>query len=247
MKNSSAKFCVACCLILSACNSDYDIVKQNPTEESMSEVLTGLADIENAIVTDWAKQTDSLQLSISKFIASPSSSTLAKMQTKWKLARDPWESNESFGFGPVGNDGIDGNTDDWPVDVNSINTIVSYSQTLNAAFVSGMVTNTKGFHAIEYLIFGSDGTKTASDFSSREFQLISLLAADLKSQADLLKTRWTPDVANSFYDDFKNGGQENSSYSSTAAALIEVLGAMTDIMTELPDTKMEEPLAKQNI
>ena len=78
----------------------------------MTEVLQGLADIENAIVTDWAKQTDSFQLSVTEFIAAPSSATLADAQTKWKQARDPWESNESFGFGPVGNDGIDGNTDD---------------------------------------------------------------------------------------------------------------------------------------
>ncbi|MBI1770329.1 MAG: hypothetical protein HY015_04405 [Bacteroidetes bacterium] len=247
--NYTKVFAAILLISMGACKSEFDniTIKRFALDEDQSQVLQGLADIEKAIITDWSTFTDSLKNSTKRFIASPSANTLADVQTKWKQARDPWESNESFGFGPVGNDGIDGNTDDWPMDINSINSILASNQTLNAQFVSQMATNTRGFHAIEYLLFGRNGAKTFGDFSTREYQLINLLVADLKSQSDLLKTRWIPNVANSFYDDFKNGGQGNSSYPTAATALAEVLGAMTDIMTELPDAKIEDPLTKQSI
>ena len=65
--------------------------------------------------------------------------------------------------------------------------------------------------------------------------MLNLLTTDLKSQSDLLKSRWTTGTTNSFYDDFKNAGQGTSSYATTSAALAEVLGSMVDIMTELPE------------
>ena len=249
MKYNYIKILVAGSLIwMTGCQTEFDNIteKKFPLDESQSEVLQGLADIEKAIVSDWSAQTDLLKQSTDQFIAAPAANTLADVQAKWKQARDPWESNESFGFGPVGNDGIDGNTDDWPVDINSLANILSSNQTLDAAFVTSMVTNTKGFHAIEYLLFGSNGTKSAGDFSARELQLLKLLAADLKAQSDLLKTKWTPAV-NSFYTDFKSAGQNNSTYATASAALAEVLGSMSDIMTELPDSKIEIPLTAQNI
>ena len=236
-------------VLMGSCKSEFDniTVKNFPLDESQSEVLQGLADIEKAIVSDWSSQTDLLKQSIDQFISSPSAGTLADAQAKWKVARDPWESNESFGFGPVTNEGIDASTDNWPTDIGSINTILASSQTLDVTFISQMAPNIKGFHAIEYLLFGSDGLKVHTDFSARELQLTSLLVADLQAQADLLKTRWTPNVADSFYDDFKNGGQENSTYPKAGDALAEVVGAMTGIITELPNTKIEKPLTLQTV
>jgi putative iron-regulated protein len=250
MKTNYIKFYIACSLIwLSGCQSDFDNIteKRFPLDERQSEVLSGLANIENAITTNWATNTNALANAVNAFIATPSNSGLTDMQAKWKAARDPWESNESFGFGPVGNDGIDGNTDDWPVDINSLKNILVSSQTLDAAFVTSMVTNTKGFHAIEYLIFGAEGTKTVNDFSSREKQLLRLLTADLKIQADLLKGQWNSTSGVNFYSDFKNAGKDGSTYPTASSALAEVLGSMIDIMTELPDSKIEIPLTAQNI
>lgn len=250
MKTYYTKFFITSAVIwLSSCQSDFDQIteKRLLLDESQSEVLSGLADIENSITTNWSASTGALNSSVGVFVAAPSGAGLIDIQAKWRAARDPWESNESFGFGPVGNDGIDGNTDDWPVDINSLKTILASNQTLDATFVTNMVTNTKGFHAIEYLIFGQDGSKTVNDFTSREKQLLSLLTADLKIQADQLKSRWSSSSATSFYTDFKNAGRDGSTYPTASAALGEVLGSMVDIMTELPDSKIETPLTSQNI
>lgn len=250
MKTNHIKFFLASSLIWSnACQSDFDRIteKRFPLDENQSLVLSGLADIENAITADWSAYTNALNNSVNSFVATSTSEGLTDVQNKWKAARDPWESNESFGFGPVGNEGIDGNTDDWPVDINSLKNILASSQTLDAAFVTNMVTNTKGFHAIEFLIFGADGTKSVNDFSAKEKQLLGLLTADLKIQADLLKSRWNSASGTSFYVDFKNAGKDGSTYSTASTALAEVLGSMIDIMTELPDSKIEIPLTTQNI
>jgi len=67
------------------------------------------------------------------------------VQSFWKLARDPWESNESFGFGPVGTDGIDARSDDWPFDITAFNAILNSAQTLDEAFVVQMTTTTRVF------------------------------------------------------------------------------------------------------
>jgi len=108
-----------------------------------------------------------------------------------------------------------------------------------------MTTTTRGFHALEFSLFGLNGTKTAVDFSSRELQLLDLLSADLKKQADLLSSSWAS-ATGSFYDDFRSAGSDNSSYTTVTAALGEVLGSMADIMTELPDSKIQIPLDNQD-
>jgi uncharacterized iron-regulated protein len=164
----------------------------------------------------------------------------------WKLARDPWESNENFAFGPVVNDGIDGNTDDWPFDRIAFDAILSSSQTLDQAYASQMTTSTKGFHAIEYLIFGADGTKTANGFSQRELQMLDLLTADLTGQANHLVLRWTPGTSDSFYDAFVSAGAGSLLYPTTQSALGDVLGSMVDITNELPNNKIQIPLLLQS-
>ena len=109
-----------------------------------------------------------------------------------------------------------------------------------------MSNSTKGFHAIEYLLFDKNGNKSYTDFTSRELTMLSLLTADLKKQSQSLNNFWTSGSSGSFYDSYIGSGTNLSQYASTTTALGEVLGSMVGIMTELPDNKIENPLTKQN-
>ena len=235
-------------IIISGCKDDFDNIKTEsyPIDNAQQQTIQGLAQIEKAITLNWATASTNLNTGVATFNAASSDANLTAVQSLWKLSRDPWESNESFGFGPVGTDGIDAASDDWPFDITAFNAILNSTQTLDHALIAQMTTTTKGFHAIEYLVFGIDGKKKASDFTPRELQLLTLLSSDLKTQADKLNTRWTSGSANSFYDDFSSAGTAGSSYPTTTAALGEVIGSMADIMTELPDSKIQTPLTAQS-
>lgn len=239
---------VAGLLALSGCKQEYDevTVTRFPVDDAQAQVLSGLANIEFAIVSDWTAATGTLKTAIATLSTTPTATNLQVAQTAWKAARNPWESNESYGFGPVGTDGIDGASDDWPFDITGFTQILNSTVTLNDAYITQMATATKGFHAIEYLLFGLDGTKQATAFTPRELQLLNLLTADLDRQANRLKTRWTTGTSGSFYDSFAMAGQAGSTYARTQDALGEVLGSMVDIMTELPDSKISDPLTKQS-
>lgn len=230
------------------CQSDFDNIKiENlPLNNDQQLTVQGLGQIEKAIVADWANATSNLLTGVTTFTANVSDANLSQVQSLWKMARDPWENNESFGFGPVGTDNIDASSDDWPFDIAAFQAILASSQALNATFVSQMTSTTKGFHAIEFVLFGPDGNKKAADFTVRELQLLPLLASDLNAQAQKLKNWWTPSVSNSFYDSFTSAGAGSTLYPTTQAALGDVLGSMVDITDELPNSKIQLPLTTQS-
>lgn len=252
MRNIFSRNAIAIVMMLATglvgCKDDFDNIKVEnyPVNTDQHQTIQGLAQIEKAIALNWANATSNLRNGVTTFKAAPSDANLTLLQDFWKRARDPWESNESFGFGPVSTDGIDASSDDWPFDITAFNAILNSTQTLDQALVVQMTTTTKGFHAIEYLVFGLEGNKKTADFTPRELQMLDLLAQDLKIQADKLNERWTTGTANSFYDEFIAAGTAGSSYPTTTAALGEVLGAMVDILTELPDSKIQTPLTLQS-
>ncbi len=235
-------------ILLTSCQKELDEITVNPfpKNDEQSIVIQGLADIEFAIISDWVTGTTALQNSVNIFSKNPNTVNLTTVRTSWKVARNPWESNESFGFGPVGDDGIDGASDDWPFDITAFTQILASNITLNEAYITQMATSTKGFHAIEYLLFGTNGNKAANTFTTRELKLLELLSNDLKKQSEILKSRWMKGSKNSFYDNFVKAGEASSSYKKTSDALGEVVGSMVNIMTELPDTKIEKPLTKKD-
>lgn len=248
MKRINSIFFLAITFFVMSCQSDFDNIKiENlPLDNDQQLAVQGLGQIEKAIVTDWASATTNLLTGVTTFTSDVSDANLSQAQGLWKLSRDPWESNESFGFGPVGTDNIDASSDDWPFDIAAFNAILASSQTLNATFISQMTTTTKGFHAIEFVLFGQDGNKKAADFTVRELQLLQLLSSDLNTQSQKLKTWWTPNVSNSFYDAFITAGAGSTLYPTTQAALGDVLGAMVDITDELPNSKIQTPLTTQS-
>lgn len=107
-----------------------------------------------------------------------------------------------------------------------------------------LATSVKGFHAIEYLLFGPTGARKAAELNARSLQLLGLLVADLNTQATKLRAVRTRGTG-SFGDSFAGAGTAGSAYKNAAAALAEVVGAMGDILDELPNSKLENALAKQ--
>ena len=131
-----------------------------------------------------------------------------------------------------------------PLVTNDLTDIVKSNFVLNDAFIAKMNT-TKGFHAIEFFLFGEKGIKKVSNFSARELTLLSLLTKDLKQESIKLKDVWTKGK-NSFADSFIKADSGSDLYPKASDVLAEITGVMVGICTELPDDKMEEPLKRQD-
>jgi len=133
--------------VFQSCKNEYDKIefRRKIVEPDQAVVLKGLSDIENQLALDWLNQTSTLQQSAKNFIDKQNINNLQNLQLSWKAARDPWESNESFAFGPVSDFGIDGATDTWPFDKGAFNGILNSNVALNPAYIIQMSNSTKGF------------------------------------------------------------------------------------------------------
>lgn len=228
----------------SGCKKDQPVAVAATTQ---IQVITGMSSIETTIAAGFDTRTGLLLDTVNLFQQTPTAALLSSSQRAWKQARNPWESNESFAFGPVENLNIDPNADTWPFDMNSFTAILASSDVLTAAYVAAMVQNTRGFHAIEYLLFGLNGQKAATDFTVRELLMLTVLTQDLKLQSGLLKTNWTAATSGNFEAQFLTAGSTSTTYKTTADAILDVIASMADITDELASSKIQQSLTGGNI
>ena len=247
-KYSALCFIFFAIISFTSCKKDLNEITSIalPVDDAQANALSGLTDIETAIVTDWNTTVKNLKDTIQLFRTNTNATNLSFAKNAWRKARTPWESNEAFAFGPVGTNGIDGATDSWPFDKTTFDAIINSNVPITPIYVDSMATSTKGFHAIEYLLFGVNGNKLTTDFTTREFIILGALAANLLKQSTSLKISWTKGLG-SFADEFANAGKGSSTYLSTKNALAEVVGSMVSITDELPNSKIQKPLEQQSI
>ncbi len=169
-----------------------------------------------------------------------STSKLEKARTAWIETRAAWEASEGFLFGPVSDLDIDPNIDTWPLDSIGINAILAGTDVINKAYIDQLTgdagTGLKGFHAIEYILWGSNGNRTAGSFSARELEYLVACAESLKGQALTLLNAWT---IGGYANELKS---QNGVYSSENAVLIELAEGIRGIAGEVWNTKIQNTL-----
>lgn len=159
----------------------------------------------------------------------------------WQATRSPWEQSESFLYGPVGiEEVVDPAIDSWPVDVNAIDVIKNNGAPITAA---SLETNddARGFHTIEYFIWGTNNNKPASDITEREIEFLKAAVADLQSNTQKLYDAWRVDGTN-YATNFINAGTSSSVYPSQKSALEEIAEGLVGIANEVATGKIEVPL-----
>lgn len=164
----------------------------------------------------------------------------------WKSIRQTWEKSEAWLFGPVDVDKIDPRIDTWPVDFNDLNTVLASSDELNEEYIASLNEDhdaLRGFHPIEYLLWGQNGGKTASELTVREKEYLLALAQNLKTLADEVKTSWTGGYANLLATAGTSG---NSEYPSRKVAFEIIVDAMAGICDEVANGKIKDPFDAQN-
>lgn len=131
--------------------------------------------------------------------ANPSAATVEAARDQWRATRAPWESGEGHIFGPVDTLGVDPKVDSWPVDKNQLDgALGGYDADLSD--VDGFPVTMKGFHAIEYLLFG-DGEmlESAADTATK----LQAPAGD-EDAADKVRLNYLEDLGDSFDKDIQS-------------------------------------------
>lgn len=182
-----------------------------------------------------------------KFSQNRTASNLDATKQAWRTARQPWEQSEGFLFGPVDVLGIDPAIDSWPVNVVDMDNLLNDTEgvpTITEAIVDKQANEAKGFHLIEYLLWGIDGNKQVSDFTDRQIEYVVAACENLDKKTKQLYDAWRPGAGN-YVDNYLKPGSDKKVKSQKNAILDFVTGMIT-IADEVGNAKIEDPLNGNN-
>ncbi len=229
--------------ILGGCSDDGQIIPQDDysleLENTANTVI--LKTYENL-----ASLAESLEQSVQQLNMQPDQFHLETAREAWVAARSPWEQSEGFLFGPVDQEGLDPSLDSWPVNVTDLNNLLNSGSDLTIEFLHQQEGTLKGFHTIEYLLWGESGDKQISAFTKREYDYLLAACGALADDAQTLYELWSPTGGN-YLQHIVKAGKGSNVYISQKAALEEMANAMIIIADEVANGKINDPLAQQDL
>lgn len=248
MKKSNVKLfiaavCVSAFVGFSGCGDDDGDGGVPAVNETLNEEITASfsTNVAQASYNDLKAKASLLNDKIQAFADAPSPQLLTDTRNAWKAARSSWEQTESFLFGPVDSGSIDPRIDTWPVDFTGMISLLDESEAvITEDYVdSELGDDLKGFHPIEYLIFGLDGEKTVEDFEgkTREIAYLRALGENLKKLTAEVADDWNP-----------TGGDYESEFlaQSHRDAFEQIVAAMAGIADEVANAKIGEVYEAQD-
>lgn len=218
-----------------------------PIENINDVVLNSFsANVAQGTYNDLADHANLLYSAIQKFNTTSTDANLADCRTLWKSSRSAWEQSEGFLFGPVSTNNIDPRIDTWPVNYVDLDSVLNSNAVFSDSYIESLEDALRGFHPIEYLIFGQTGAKTAAQVTAREKQYLLALAENLKKLTVEVATSWKPGTTGNYHDEFTKAGAGSKVYLTKRAAFEELVNAMAGICDEVANGKLEEPYAAQD-
>lgn len=245
--NTSIKKTLALVLPLTllglSCSKNAPTDNNTDSATLKTEVLANIsANVCAASYEDMYAKTQELQIAVTALNTTPTDANLATARTKWKAIRTTWEQTEAWLFGPVESNNIDPRIDTWPVDFNALNTIINGTDVLNEAYVDGLDDALKGFHPIEFILWGQNGTKTAAQLKPREKEFLAALTQNLVKLSLEVRDVWT----SGYKDQLAKAGSGSNEFTTQQAAFVQIADAMSGIAGEVGDSKIKEPFDAQN-
>ena len=234
-------------LCITACKKESTDPAPATTGFSNSEVLSAFAsDVAQDNYGDLAQRSMALRDRIVAFAASQNDADLALCKQQWRDTRLSWERSEALLFGPVATGNIDPRIDTWPVNFTDLEAQLSSGNVFTPEYITALEDALKGFHPIEYLLFGLNGDKTAAQFTAREIEYVTALANDLAALTSSLDESWDPAATGNYSHAFTTAGSGSTEYPTQRAAFEELVNAMAGICDEVANAKMGEVLQSQD-
>lgn len=248
MKNKYLIVTLTILLVISACKKSDN----NDTNTVVDATLTGkvlghfATNVATANLLDLQNRAAELDAAIIAFVASPNQSGLDAAKQKWYATRIAWEQSEAFLFGPVATKELDPAIDSWPVNFVDIDSVIAGNSVYSNAFMDSLNPTLKGFHPIEYLLFGTNGTRQFSELSQRQLQYLLALSAHLKRITAQMHEEWSVSGGNYATQVSAAGTAASQEFATQKDAVLEVVNAMIGIVDEVGNGKIQEPFAAQN-
>jgi len=235
-------------LVSAGCHkADNNAATQSEDFASLKQsVLTDFtANVAVAGYKDLDDQSVKLYTSLQALNDNPTEQNLANARTEWKSMRTIWEQCEGFLFGPVEDNDYDPNMDTWPTDYVQMDSLLASNNNLEVSDVQNLTLSLRGYHPIEYIIFGNHGDRTAASLTTRQKKYMMSLAEDIKTTCHAVYTSWTQ-APTSFGNMVTTAGNGSTVYAKKQEVYLAIIGAMTDICDEVGNGKMKEPYDAQD-
>ncbi len=243
MKNSILLGLTAFLLSIIACQPTP--VKDEP-KINYQPLLQHIArNIITASYLDLDNRVDALRIALASLAANPSSGNLEAARQAWRDARLPWEQAECFEIGVSSTKHYSAKIDAWPVNTTDLNNILSNNIVLSKTYLDTQEGTLKGFHTIEFLLFGT-GTKTFAQFTAREFEYLRTAAESLKGDTHALWNEWCV-TGNNYANEISTAGNGSTNYTSQNAAVQEIMGGIITNSTEIATKKIGRPFNSSNL
>jgi putative iron-regulated protein len=197
----------------------------------------------------FATRAKELSQSIDLYTKAPSNESLKAAQIAWVNARAVWEQTECFGFGPAKSFGYDGALDTWPINAVDLSAVVNGQEPLTIASVAKLKETEKGFHVIEYLLFGNNKDRQAKSLKPRELALLKLIGVDFAEVAGKLGDAWSKGVAGqpAYRETIATAGDKgNTIYPTLTAGADQIIQGMLDSLDEVANKKIGETFEKKD-
>lgn len=213
------------CLALSACSksSDSGTATQSFTQTESDVINQFVSKTALPQYNDLASAGISLDANISILNTTTTDANLQAARASWKSMRQVWERTEGFLIGPVESNDYDPNSDTWPTDYKQMDSLLASSNPLGVTDVQHLPQTLRGYHPIEYLIFGEGGSRKASELDARKKKYLTSLSADLKNNVAALYNDWTEAPVN-YAVMITNAGPADNVYSSRQAFFLDITG-----------------------
>jgi predicted lipoprotein len=213
---------------------------------TQSEESKVISNIGNNIILDIYENleadSDPLLTAVKALRSSQTQANLDAARAKWLNARVSFELAEAFEWGPIKTTGLKPKIDFWPADENEIALIIAGSTTIDQAYVDSRPNGAKGYHAMEFILWGNDpkNPRQPNTFVARELEYLEALALDHKNLANALHEEWASNGGN-FIGKFTRTLSGDNTYVSDSASLYEVVEGLAHICEEVEDEYLGGP------
>ncbi|HEU4719593.1 MAG TPA: imelysin family protein [Bacteroidia bacterium] len=244
-KNILFLFCTT--VIFLSCRKHHDDDPQPATSTLTADVLSDLSDhVIGATYNDLEAQASVLYQDVLTLQAATNETNLSACRQSWRECRSAWEQSEGFLFGPVESQNIDPRIDTWPVNFNDLDSVLSSSAVFTSGYIDSLDDALKGFHPVEYLLFGVNGNKAATDFTPRQLDLLTALTENLRSLTASIAAQWNAANPNGYRSQFVSAGSGSTVYTTQRSAFEEMVNAMSGICDEVANEKIDGPYVAQD-
>lgn len=188
---------------------------------------------------------DLLSQSIALFVVSSTDANLKAAQNTWLDTRLEWEQSEACLFGPVATLELDPAIDSWPVNFVEIDSVLNSSAVFSDAYIDSLSSTLKGFHSIEYLLFGKSKSRKAIELTNRQKDFLLAISKHLKKITKQMHWEWESS-GNNYEKHLLKAGTAESIYKTKKEAMLEVVNGIIGIVDEVANGKIHVPFLAQD-